>query len=144
MYDSALVQKQRCFRDSTFSQIISKNLPFNMVHYPRKLKFSFHTHCADSVEVWHCALYTAEIWILCILLNKFCSVGIIFKNRQDEFIQMQELQFRILQSFWSCSKQIQCGQERTKRNKHYIQWLVFQDKTSQNLVSLEPWQSYIM
>jgi len=33
-----------------------------------------------------------------------CSVGIIFINRLDEFIQLEELQFRILLPFWSCSK----------------------------------------
>jgi len=73
-----------------------------------------------------------------------CSVGIRIINRQDEFIQQQELQFRILQSFWSCSKQIQCRQEKTKRSKHYTQCLLFQDGTSQNLVSLEPSQSYVI
>jgi len=36
-----------------------------------------------------------------------CSVGITFINRLDEFIQLQELQFRILQQFWSFSKLIQ-------------------------------------
>jgi len=46
-----------------------------------------------------------------------CSVGIRFINRQDEFIQLQELQFRILQSFWSYSKQIQYGQEKNKQEQ---------------------------
>ena len=92
------------FHDSTFSQITSKNLPFSMVHYPRKLKFSFHAYCADSVEVWHCIIHCWSMNIVHFIQRILCSVGIIFTNRLDDFIQLQELQFRILQPFWSCSK----------------------------------------
>jgi len=38
-----------------------------------------------------------------------CFVGITFIKRLYEFIQLQELQFKILQQFWSFSKFIQKG-----------------------------------